>query len=169
MDDGHDLGAIHRLLGSYVIGVDCRDLALLAECFAPEAEIEFALMTRMTAAEYLALCREMLPGFDATHHALGMPVVRIEGDRAWSRTYVTAQHTRNALLPDPHLTAGGWYDDVIERRDGRWLIVRRVGTTLWVSGNPEVLGGFPIGAPPRGDGHQAPRWLRPEHAGEVPA
>ena len=159
MADPDDLGAIHRLLGRYVIGVDCRDLAMLASCFAPEAEIEFALMTRMTVADYLAMCREALPTFDATHHLLGMPAVRIDGDRAWSRTYLTATHTNNALLPDPHLTTGGWYDDEIERRDGRWLIVRRVGITAWVSGNPAVLGGFPIGAPPRGAGHQAPEWL----------
>lgn len=156
-----DIAAIHSALATYVIAIDCRDLGLLEECFAADGIVEIAFMGTFTRDEYAAMATKSLAAFDATHHHLSLPALRIDGDRASARTYFTAQHTIAALAPQPHFILGGWYDDQLERRDGRWLIVRKQGTTVWADGNPEVLGGaFPPGAAPRGAGHQAPAWLR---------
>ena len=49
--------------------------------------------------------------------------LRVEGDRAWARVYVTE------VLED---TAGkvsrgvGWYEDTLARIDGRWLFTERI-------------------------------------------
>src|SRR5262249_53553345 len=96
-----------------------------------------------------------------TQHHLGLPAIRVEGDRASSRCYFVAQHVRNALAPRPALLIGGWYDDELARGREGWRIRVRRGTAVWCDGNPEVLGAlpYPIGAPPRGPGHEAPAWL----------
>ena len=111
-------------------------------------------------AGYKDLCRSALPSLDATQHHVGLPALRIEGERAYSRAYFIAQHVRNALAPRPLLLIGGWYDDELARSAGAWRIVRRRGTAVWYDGNPDVLGyAFPMGASPRGPGHAAPGWL----------
>ena len=159
--DAADIAAIHTALATYVIAIDSRDLALVNQCFAADGVIEIAFMGSFTPAEYAAMATESLAAFDATHHHLSLPALRVEGDRAFARTYFTAQHTKSALAPHPHFILGGWYDDRLERRDGRWLIVHKQGTTVWADGNPEVMGGaFPPGAAPRGPSHEAPGWLR---------
>lgn len=161
MTDAAAIAEIHTALATYVIAIDCRDFTLFDQCFAPDAVLEFAFMGRYSPAEYAAMSAESLAGFDATHHHLSLPALRIEGDTAHARSYFTAQHTKNALAPRPHLIIGGWYDDRLERRDGRWLIVHKQGTTVWSDGNPDVLGGaFPMGAAPRGPRHAAPDWLK---------
>src|SRR5262249_4656617 len=106
------------------------------------------------------LAEEGLGNLDATQHHLGLPLIRIDGDRAHARCYFMAQHVRNALAPNPFLLIGGWYTDDLVRTERGWRIGRRVGTALWYDGNPLVLGyEFPMGAVPRGDGHKAPGWL----------
>jgi hypothetical protein len=109
-----------------------------------------------------AIAQSPLPRLDATQHVVGAPVLRIEGDRAFARSYLVAQHVVNALAPRAAFLIGAWYDDVLARVDGRWRITARTGNPVWWDGNPAVLGmdGVPP-AFPRGPGHAAPRWLLP--------
>jgi ketosteroid isomerase-like protein len=159
-NDAVSLLAVHNLLSAYVIAVDTRQVELFQDVFTPDAVIDLANTGRFSPAEYADLCRTNLATLDGTQHHLGLPAIRFESDRAFSRTYFVAQHTRNSLAPAAHLVIGGWYDDEIARIDGDWRITKRTGTAVWFDGNPQVLGyNFPVGAAPRGPGHAAPAWL----------
>ena len=65
------------------------------------------------------------------------------------------------LAPNSFLLIGGWYTDDLVRTEDGWRIEKRIGTAVWYDGNPDVLGmgNFPMGAQPRGDGHNSPAWL----------
>ena len=154
-----DLQDIQRAIATYVVALDSRELSLFRQCFTPDARITLAGMGDMTPDSYIKLAEEGLGRLDATQHHLGLPLIRLDGDRAQARCYFMAQHARNALAPNGLLLIGGWYtDELIRTRDG-WRIALREGTALWYDGNPEVLGyNFPMGATPRGPGHTAPAW-----------
>jgi len=154
-----DLQDIQRALATYVVALDSRELALFRQCFTPDAKIVLAGMGDMTTDSYIKLAEEGLGRLDATQHHLGLPLIRLDGDRAQARCYFMAQHARNDLAPDPLLLIGGWYTDELVRTDKGWRISRREGTAIWYDGNPQVLGyDFPMGAVPRGPGHKAPAW-----------
>lgn len=157
-----DVVAIQQVLARYVIAIDSRTPELLRQCFTPDAAIRLAGLPELTVEGYIAVGREALPKLDATLHHLGLPAIRVEGDRAFSRTYFMANHVRNALAPAATgLMIGGWYDDELVRTTDGWRISQRTGTALWAEGNPAVIEGadYPLGATPRGPGHAAPGWM----------
>ena len=155
-----DLHEVGQVLATYSIAIDTRRPELLERCFAASAQLQLDGVGALDLEQYKELCRTALPALDATQHHLGVPAIRIEGDRAFSRCYFVAQHVRNALAPRPSLLIGGWYDDELARTAGGWRILRRRGSAVWYDGNPDVLGyAFPMGASPRGSGHEAPGWL----------
>ncbi|WP_157219714.1 nuclear transport factor 2 family protein [Flavisphingomonas formosensis] len=161
MSSADDWIAIQNAIATYVIAVDTRDIDLFDIVFTPDAKIELANTGTFDPASYGSLCRENLAQLDGTQHHLGLPAINIDGDIAHARTYFVAQHSLNALAPDPHLVIGGWYDDTLARTAVGWRITHRTGTAVWFDGNPNVLGyAFPTGAAPRGPGHAAPGWLR---------
>jgi hypothetical protein len=157
-----DVVAIQQILARYVIAVDTRTPDLLRDCFTNDARICLAGMPELTVESYIAIGREALPKLDATLHHLGLPAIKVEGDRAHSRCYFMANHVRNALAPAATgLMIGGWYDDELIRTADGWRITLRTGVALWAEGNPAVIVGadYPLGATPRGPGHAAPAWL----------
>jgi hypothetical protein len=156
-----DYEDIRRVLGLYVVAIDSRDFALFDECFTPDAPINLAGMPPMNPASYRVLAEQGLAALDGTQHHLGLPLIRLDGDRAHARTYFMAQHVKNALAPAACLLIGGWYTDRLLRTERGWRIADREGTAIWYDGNPMVLGyDFPMGAVPRGPGHAAPAWVK---------
>ena len=155
----YDVYEISQVLYRYTVAIDSRAYELFDRCFTADATIELAGMGVMTRDGYRKIARENLVSFDATQHVVSNPSIQVDGDRAYSRCYFTAQHVKNALAPRPCMIIGGWYDDKFARVDGAWLITARVGTALWFDGNPEVLSyPLPPGALPRTPGHEAPSW-----------
>jgi len=157
-----DVQEIQTILSKYVIAVDTREFSLFDDCFSADATIDLANTGVFTRDSYRDLCRQVLPTLDATQHHLGLPVIDVQGDRAFSRCYFIAQHARNSLAPNPFVLIGGWYDDELARVNGQWRIIRRLGTAVWFDGNPDVLGyPFPPGALEQVSGRACPQWLLP--------
>jgi hypothetical protein len=155
-----DYEDIRRALAVYSVAIDSQDFALFDECFTPDAEIDLAGMTKMSPASYRELATAGLSALDGTQHHLGLPLIRLVGDRAHARTYFMAQHVKNALAPAACLLIGGWYTDELVRTERGWRIAKRQGAAVWYDGNPMVLGyDFPMGAVPRHAGHAAPEWV----------
>jgi len=155
--DAHQIG---QCLLKYPVALDSRDFDLLESLFTPDARIDIPAAGVFDPAGYRAASEAGLGRLDATQHFVGQPVLKIEGDRAWARSYLLAQHALNALAPAGTLTIGAWYNDELVRREGSWLIAARTGNAVWWSGNPAVLGleGVP-NAFPRHEGHLSPAWL----------
>lgn len=157
----YDVHCIEQVLNHYVIGLDTLHIPLMEHCFTQDAHVEIPGAGTMTPAQYAAMCQQSLPRLDATHHQLGPVAVEVTGDTARAHCYLTAQHVLSSLAPDGLLTIGAWYDDELQRTPEGWKITRRVGTAVWCSGNPAVLG-LPMqpGAFPRTAGRECPEWLK---------
>lgn len=122
-----DRVAIRELLLRYARGVDGRDLALVASCFAPGAAYRGTLATG-TAADALAALPAATARYRATRHAIGAQHAEVDGDRAHCVTDCTAHHW---------LSSGGRrvvcvrYRDRLARGPTGWRITAREVETLW--------------------------------------
>ena len=119
-----DQRAITTLVATYGSLLDRARVDEWLDLFAPDAE--FLVYGRSFAGpEGL---RSMAVGAPAGIHLGALPVITIDGDRAVvEQSFVFIDATT-------HDTRVGWYDDVVVRLDGRWLIQSRRCTFLTAEG-----------------------------------
>lgn len=144
VDDLLARAEILDVLSRYCRAVDRRDADLLLSVYhhdavdvrpyGPDGEL------RATPTE---LARRMLTSFAdeqsmSQHHLTTVTIVTdLEHDRANAESYVIALHPMRASGPGGALerpalaVTGGRYLDDLERRDGRWAILRRVMVVDW--------------------------------------
>ena len=160
--------SIYNNLAMYSIALDTRNPELLRRVFAPDAVLDYRNIGMFTLDEFVAMSAQSLSRFDLTQHTVGLPLVRFDGTRAFSRCYVIAQHVINALSPDQSLLMGAWYDDEHRRDEAGWRISHRVAVPAWIEGNPKLIGlegvpveggSIPSGTFARGERHGLPAWL----------
>ena len=117
-------------------GTDRLDEELMASCYHPDGFDDHNSF-RGSGTEFAKWVCEVLPHFDVTMHFIGPPYIRLEGDMAKVDTYCVAHHIREGT----DMVLGLRYVDRFERRDGRWLIAKRVCAFDWtytVSYDPAV-------------------------------
>jgi SnoaL-like domain len=125
-----DRAAICDVLLRYARAVDRRDLQAVAACFVPGAAYDGALGTG-TIETALAALPERLARYTGTMHSIHNQYVEIAGDRATSETYAVAYHRVEGGGTPALRVAGLRYLDEFVRRDGVWLISRRVVKAEW--------------------------------------
>ena len=135
--------AIVDLLNRYGWTLDDRDWDGLADCFTPDAVADYGpgLGKQDGPAAIVALCRGVLERLDSTQHVITNHEVTITGDRAKTRCYLVAQHTKAGVDGGANFTLGGCYLDDVVRTPAGWRIARREMRVLWQEGNQAVLGG----------------------------
>ncbi|MGH7894780.1 MAG: nuclear transport factor 2 family protein [Candidatus Binatia bacterium] len=122
-----DALAVRDVVQTYALGVDRRDLGLVARCFTPDCEYRGSL-GHGTIATALASLRAALPRYERTMHFMGTQRVAVDGDGAHAETCCVAYHVR----PDGrHFTVGVRYLDDLARTPDGWRIRRRVVQTDW--------------------------------------
>ena len=82
---------------------------------------------RGSPTEFAAWVCEVLPHFTATHHFVADPLIRVTATSR--RSTPTASRTTSARTPT--WCSALRYVDRFERRDGGWLIARRVCAFDW--------------------------------------
>ena len=132
-----DKDEIRTVLHSYCRGIDRGDADLMSSIYFDDA-LDFHGSGSQTGKEFGRLTAERVktdPRF-ATMHFLGPTTFVFDGDVAHTETYVRA--TLVVERPD------GWqlqlfygrYLDRFERRDGRWLIARRITMRDFMGATP---------------------------------
>jgi uncharacterized protein (TIGR02246 family) len=124
-----DRAAIHDLMLRYARGVDRQDLDVVASCFTPDAAYDGAL-GRGTIREALEALRRALERYASTMHFIGNVTIELAGDRASSETYAIAYHRLRGDERRQYVVAVRYQDDLV-RREGRWLIARRLARRAW--------------------------------------
>ncbi len=122
--------AVRDVVYTYARGVDRKDIAMVASCFAPECAYEGAL-GRTTARDALARLEERWVQYAATMHFMGNCLIELDGDVARSETYCIAYHRRTVDGAQRDFTVAVRYCDEMARLEGRWRIRRRQVFTVW--------------------------------------
>jgi hypothetical protein len=107
-------------------GTDRLDEALMASCYHPDGFDDHNSF-RGSGTDFAKWVCDVLPHFEATHHFIADPYIRLDGDVAQVDTYCEAHH----VGIDTDMVLGLRYVDRFERRDGRWLIAKRVCAFDW--------------------------------------
>lgn len=139
----NDKADIQDLILNYAWGIDTRNWALLRSIFADEIEMDFSSFngtpaSRIAADDWVAACRALLPGFDATQHLLTNFMIEVEGDTATAVVYMQAEHFIANSLGDNSHTLGGYYRHKLARDTDGWKIHATTLTILWSRGNRQV-------------------------------
>lgn len=125
--DMSDRLEIQDLLAAYCDAIDRRDFDVLDEIFVDGAVVDYSAVGGAKGRfpdikNYLA---RGLQQFSAMQHMLGLPLIRLDGDKATARTT-----TFNPMVVEregsPHVFfVGGWYIDDLIRTPKGWRIQTR--------------------------------------------
>lgn len=120
---------IQQLLIDYSTAIDRRLFDDLDAVFTSDAYIDYRAMGGIDGQypEVKAWLAEVLPNFPAYAHMLGNFDVRIDGDKATSRTICFNPMVLPGL-EQQMLFCGLWYEDEFVRTADGWRMSRRVET-----------------------------------------
>lgn len=107
-------------------GTDRLDEQAMASCYHPDGFDDHNSF-RGSGVEFAKWVCEVLPHFEATHHFIADPYIRIDGDVAQVDTYCEAHHVGQ----DTDMILGLRYVDRFEKRNDQWLIAKRVCAFDW--------------------------------------
>ena len=113
-------------------GTDRLDEELMASCYHPDGYDDHN-MFRGSGQDFARWVVTMLSRHQATMHFLASPYVRRDGDVAQVDTYCIAHHISppDDAGDQADMVIGVRYVDRFERRDGPWLIAKRVCAFDW--------------------------------------
>lgn len=132
-----DRAAITDVLHRYCWALDTRTWELLDDVFTIDARA--FLIEDLTGRDAIKRRIERaLEGMDRTQHLVANIQIDLDGDKASCRSYVQAQHVREAAHGGPNYLIGGRYEDRMVRTLSGWRIDFRSLQPLWSDGNPNV-------------------------------
>jgi len=113
-------------------GTDRLDEARMRACYHPDG-VDDHNSFRGSGEEFARWVCDVLPHFASTAHFIGPPYIRLDGDVAHADTYCIAHHISRAGDDGQQtdLVLALRYVDRFERRDGVWLIAKRVCAFDW--------------------------------------
>lgn len=123
MTYSEDAGDILRVLAKYARGIDRIDMALVRECYWDDAT-DNHLVFAGGPDEFVAWAEAELQRYGATGHFMAQSFLEIEADLAVVETPFRAWHAP-ADTTGSIFILNGRYLDLMERREGKWRILRR--------------------------------------------
>ena len=140
-DYARDRAEIEDLMARYLFALDYNDLDTFIEMFTEDAEFDYARGIARGKADIL----QTVAGFKKAigeiyvdeegnpailRHVLAHTVVRVEGDRAWTRAQWFEVADDGGRDPasgrkTPKMGTYGIYEDELRKVDGRWLFSKR--------------------------------------------
>ncbi len=139
-----DYQAIVRRVYEYAYAIDTRDWPWYRSIFADVIRMDFASYNGAPAAtleadEWVANCKVLFTGLDATQHSMSNPLVDVDGDRARCRMYMQAEHFLSNDTGSSGFALGGYYDDRLVRVADGWKIEAVTLNVLWSRGNRHIM------------------------------
>jgi hypothetical protein len=130
-----DRAEIEDLQARYLFAIDYFDWDAYVATFAEDGELEFASGTSKGREAIRAAVTRFSEGIGRFYHtADGKPAklrhiilqtaIRVEGDRAWSRSQ-WLEMANHGPGDEPKIGTYGIYEDELTRVNGRWLFAKR--------------------------------------------
>ncbi len=128
----------------YAYGLDGKDWELYRSIFRDEITMDFSSFSgqpaaTMAADAWVAACRALFEGLDASQHQMSNPLVEIDGDEARCRMYVQAEHFLLNDQGDDSFSLGGYYDDRLVLTPEGWQIAAVTLHVKWNRGNRHIM------------------------------
>ncbi|MGE0741159.1 MAG: nuclear transport factor 2 family protein [Hyphomonadaceae bacterium] len=124
---------ISHLLYGYARACDRADEALMRSCFWPDSTHRHGKFEGLSS-DFVNYAFTIISRMNFAAHHISNPTIEVRGDKAFSECYFIAHHRRVA---EDGGEADDFYEgrylDFHERRNGVWKIVRRYGTSDFVS------------------------------------
>jgi len=112
---------------------DRADVELMKDCYHPDAYEDHGYF-RGNAHEFVDQALKLqVERYQSANHWLNPPLIQLDGDRAYTETYVQATMIGNEDAERRTLGFAGRYLDTFERRDGRWRIAQRITVCDYVT------------------------------------
>lgn len=138
IEEVRDRQEITELLFRYATAIDTKDYALLRTVFTEDALVRYRVPggRDLRGPELIGWLESAMQVFMATQHVLTNPSIEIRGDRARSRTYLTATHLQRTR-DDRTVVAvlHGVYTDRHRRTARGWRITDRTLDAVHVEGD----------------------------------
>jgi hypothetical protein len=127
-DSTQDEHQIAQLLYAWAHARDYGDWDALERCFHDGATIHIAWISGL-ARDYVYGSRNAAPHTVEAHskHLISNPLIKVAGDRALSICHATLHVRRTVAGVAVDLESFMRFFDLLERRDGRWGLVKRTG------------------------------------------
>jgi len=118
--------AIYEVLTTYARGIDRRDWELVRSCYHEDAVDDHGAYYGDVDG-FISWVSERHAGVEQSMHFLGNTLIELDGDVAFSETYLTTYaHETRPGAPTQYVHSGCRYVDRLERRDGRsWKFAER--------------------------------------------
>ncbi len=131
-----DQSAIKRVVDTFSDLADVKDIATQMHLFTEDAQVDTyfgdTLFASMRGREEIGkVFSDFIANFDAMYHMNGQFTVDIDGDKAESTHYCLVFLVGETDGKKFNNTNGVIYRDEYVRRDGRWLISKRVARFTW--------------------------------------
>jgi hypothetical protein len=131
-----DRAEISDVLLRYFRSCDRADAQLMRSTFFADADVDYGEFYRGDVDGFIAAAEgpEAFASYERTMHFVGNTLIELEGDVAFSETYVIAYHTTRP----GHAWEGAFvpiymrYLDRFERRNGSWAVAQRRVVFEWV-------------------------------------
>ena len=139
-----DREEIAQVIVSYGHAFDMQDWALHRSVFTDEIEMDFSASIgdgpmRLSADDWVAAVRPFFANLAGSQH-IAMPLrIEIDGDRAYVRSMLHAQHHLPNDRGGAVQTMVGYYDNWLMRTEDGWKIHRMVQHITWNEGNWHVF------------------------------
>lgn len=138
---------IRQAMYAYARGVDRADLALIGPAFHDDAEDDHGNFRGDKAAVLTALKRSGdNPDVTASMHHLGNILIDLRGNVADVETYFVAYQRREEGGKTYTRIRAGRYLDHMEKRDGRWRVLKRKVIDDWSRFDEVVATAREVGA-----------------------
>lgn len=122
---------IHDVLVRYCRGVDRCDRELMASCYHDDAVDDHGNW-QVSGAEAAQHIYDLVkPGSGSAMHFLGNVRIEVEGDSAFTESYLLAFRSSGTGERDTTRTRAVRFIDRFTRRDGAWRISERVVADEW--------------------------------------
>lgn len=136
-----DIVEIQQLLATYVYAIDAKDYDALDTVFIPGATVDYRAAGG-AAGEWptmKAWLKSALAPFPLTQHLIGLPLIRLDGDRASARTMLFNPMRLARAEGDQLFFVGCTYVDDLVRTPAGWRIAKRVEQDFWAKDPPANL------------------------------
>jgi 3-phenylpropionate/cinnamic acid dioxygenase small subunit len=133
-----DILAIQNLLATYVFALDEKDFDALDAVFTPDATFDYTATGGVTGdwPKIKPWLKAALSRFPTTQHLVGLPRIRLAGDRATCATMLFNPMLLKHNGKDVIFFVGGTYRDEMLRTPQGWRITRRVESDPWIKDLP---------------------------------